>query len=271
MHKSVNCFKYFFSLVLIGLINFQLYAQVQDSLITTKTIKIGLKDAPPFVMQNDRGEYEGISLESWNMVNEQLQVHFEYEYYETLEGLLQAVEDGDVDMSINPVTVTKHRMQQMDFSQPYFISETTVAKKKESSIMNFLNNIISWQFFSAIALLVSVILIFGFLIWLFERKRNHEEFGGTLKGIGQGFWWSAVTMTTVGYGDKAPKTLGGRVIGFIWMFLAIILISSLTAGIASSLTVQSMHNTVKNVNDLNKFEVTTISKSSADEFYSDIE
>jgi hypothetical protein len=70
------------------------------------------------------------------------------------------------------------------------------------------------------------------MVWLFERKLNPAHFGGnTLQGIGSGFWFSAVTMTTVGYGDKHPKTTGGRIVSLIWMFTAVILVSLFTATI----------------------------------------
>ena len=93
-------------------------------------------------------------------------------------------------------------------------------------------------------------------MWLFERKRNKEMFGQGIKGLGAGFWWSAVTMTTVGYGDKAPVTAAGRTIGFIWMFAAILLISGLTASIASALTVSSLDSKIENAD--NFFYVFTI-------------
>ena len=38
------------------------------------------------------------------------------------------------------------------------------------------------------------------------------------------FWWAAVTMTTVGYGDKTPVTTGGRIVGLVWMFTSVIVI-----------------------------------------------
>jgi ABC-type amino acid transport substrate-binding protein len=57
-------------------------------------------------------------------------------------------------------------------------------------------------------------------------------------------------MTTVGYGDKAPKTFGGRVVATLWMFTSIILISSFTAAITTSLTVGELKGKVRGFHDL---------------------
>lgn len=226
---------------------------------------IGLTEAPPFVLQKN-GKLTGLSISSWKLVNQKLEAEYEFRTYPNLNSLLKAVENNEVDLSINPITVTDQRMQRMDFSQPYFISHTSVARRSGSRIWTYLSNLLSWNFISAILVLVGVIFIFGFLVWIFERKSNSEEFGQGAKGIFQSFWWSAVTMTTVGYGDKSPRTFGGRFVGLIWMFLAIIMISSLTAGIASSLTVQNIQDEITSVHDLERFEVSTVESSSAQEF-----
>ena len=251
------------SFLLLLLLCFSVHAQ--DTIAKDKApLLIGLTQAPPFVMEQD-GRFSGLSIESWQLVNRKLDYEYEFRVYEDLEALLNAVENGDVDLSINPITVTDQRMSRMDFSQPYFISYTGIARKSGSTFWRYLSNIFSWNFFSAILVLVSVIFIFGFLVWLFERKKNKEEFGPGLKGVLQGFWWSAVTMTTVGYGDKSPRTFGGRFIGFIWMFMAIIMISTLTAGIASSLTMHNIQEDISSVKDLDRFEVYTVKSSSAQE------
>lgn len=240
-------------------------SHAQDSLSPKNSkIIIGLTEAPPFVMRND-GTYSGLSIESWHLVNRELNAEYEFRFYPSLEALLMAVEQGDVDLSINPITVTDQRMQRMEFSQPYFISYTGIARKSGSTVWRYLSNIFSWNFLSAILILVGVIFIFGFLVWIFERKKNKEEFGPGTRGILQGFWWSAVTMTTVGYGDKSPRTFGGRFVGFIWMFMAIIMISTLTAGIASSLTVHNIQDDIASIQDLERFEVYTVRSSSAEE------
>ncbi|HSP12730.1 MAG TPA: transporter substrate-binding domain-containing protein [Salegentibacter sp.] len=256
--------KYLKLFLLINLFFFtESYAQ--DSLTSaTEKLQIGVTEMPPFVVKDD-GEYSGLSISSWELVNKEFGADYDFRAYPSLIALMDAVENGEVDLSINPVTVTDSRMQRMDFSQPYFISFTGVAKKSETMIWTYLANLFSWNFIKGILILLGVILLFGFLVWIFEHKKNKEEFGPGPRGILQGFWWSAVTMTTVGYGDKTPRTFGGRFIGLIWMFMAIVMISGLTAGIASSLTVQSISDEITSVEDLKRFDVVTVTGSSARE------
>ena len=56
---------------------------------------------------------------------------------------------------------------------------------------------------------------------------------GEFTTLWDGVWWAVVTVTTVGYGDLYPKSVGGRLIGMALMFVGIGFLSLLTAAVAS--------------------------------------
>jgi polar amino acid transport system substrate-binding protein len=237
-------------------------AQPEPETSEDRVLKIGVREANPFILLNYENTPGGYSVAFWENLNRYRPRSYEYVIYNSLEELLDALESGEVDMSINPVTVTQERLYHLDFSQPYIISGSTVARERVSEWNLLLGNLFSWPFLRGILVLVGVIFLFGLLIWVAERRRNESQFAKGLSGLGDGFWWSAVTMTTVGYGDKSPVTRTGRFIGLIWMFLAIIMISGLTASIATSLTVHRIEDHITSVHSLEHFTVAALASSS---------
>lgn len=257
----MKCLIYTLSFILLC---FQLNAQVDTTTSVTqhKVLKIGIKAVPPFVY-DEKANLKGLSEELWMKLSNALKLDYETVYYEDVASLLGAVQNNEIDLTINPITVTAKRMKEMSFSQPYYITSTVIVSRNENLVLSTLKNFFSSSFWKALIILIGVIAVFGFLIWLFEKNKNPDQFRDGLKGIGDGFWWSAVTMTTVGYGDKSPVTFGGRFIGFIWMFVAIIIISGLTASISTALTLNSLGGQVSSIQDLSYYHVGTIEGTSA--------
>jgi ABC-type amino acid transport substrate-binding protein len=221
-------------------------------------------------MQDAEGNWSGIAIELWNAVAERKGFAFTYETYQLSE-LLEALEMGKIDAAVAPLTITAEREKAFDFTLPFMQSGLAIATEvKPAGWWHSVKRFVSLPFLQAAGALTLVIAIFGLLMWLFERRKN-EMFGGTTaEGLGNGFWWSAVTMTTVGYGDKAPVTLGGRLVGLVWMFAAIIIISGFTASIASSLTVGSLQSGIEGLDDLRGESVGVIESSSAAGFLDEV-
>ncbi len=220
---------------------------------------VGVKEAPPFVIKEDDGEYSGISIELWEAIAETNQWQFEYQEAD-LPQLLSGLKNAEFDVSVAALTVTSQREELVDFSHPFYSTGLAIATtSKESSWVSMIFRFFSWEFIVVLGGLSLLLLAVGLVLWVFERKQNSDMFGGTeAQGIGSGFWWAAVTMTTVGYGDKAPVTLAGRIVGLIWMFAGIIIISSFTAAIASSLTVDKLAADIESVDDLYNANVLSI-------------
>ena len=66
---------------------------------------------------------------------------------------------------------------------------------------------------------------------LLERLIEPETF----TSIGLAYWWAAMTVTTVGYGDVVPHTAGGRVVAVALMLVGFSLIPLLASAIVSVL------------------------------------
>lgn len=227
---------------------------------------IGTREAPPFAMKDAQGHWSGLSIHLWREVAAQLHLDYEFREVGEPEALIDGVADHRIDASIAAITVTAARAHKVDFSQPYFNAGfgIVVPARKESGWLATARAFFSWGFLKVIGALTVVLLVAGFGVWLFERRANAEQFGGPpATGLGSAFWWSAVTMTTVGYGDKAPRTLGGRLIALVWMFTSVIIISGFTAQIASSLTVNRLASEVHGPADLPQFTVATVAQSTA--------
>ncbi len=230
-----------------------------------ETFSVGIKQTPPFTIKEEDGKWKGPSV--WLLEQILSKIGKTPVYHEMdLPDIFDGLERGQLDAAIAALSITSEREERIDFSHSYFESGIGIAildKQTEMWILA-LRNLFSLRFLQAVCGLLLLLAVVGFLIWLAERKTNPEQFGGRPgQGVGNGLWWSAVTMTTVGYGDKAPKTFIGRVLGLGWMFVAIVIISGFTAGFASSLTRDSLAKKVENLHDLSRVKTATVQNSTS--------
>ncbi len=231
------------------------------------TLKVGYSLAPPFIVQ-DGEALGGINIWLWEKVANDLGLEFVYRPM-AFKDMLHALEIGSIDMSVNPLTITSERSKKMEFTDSFYASNSTIAiaevsafKKFKSFVSGFFNT----NFLKGMLLLVFIIFLFGLAAWFFERGKNKEQFRTGYGGIWDGIWWSAVTLTTVGYGDKAPKSKMGKVTSLVLMFGGLLFISALTASIASGFTVHQLNSNPDSFNEFKGRKVGTVTNSSSNEF-----
>ena len=232
-------------------------------------LMIGIKLEPPFVMKDSDGSFYGLSIDLWYDLADELDQPYEFREYSDMLGLLRALEFEEIDLAINPMAISGARLKIFEAGQPFFISSQSIATSRVygSPVRMFISNLFSLNLLKLVGLLVLIIFIFGALIWIIEKPYNQHQFRKGLIGILDGLWWSVVTMTTVGYGDKTPKTIVGRTISVAWMFVAIIIISSFTATITSTLTVNSLESSVEEIEDLmNVDKIGVVNNSEAQQY-----
>ncbi len=69
-------------------------------------------------------------------------------------------------------------------------------------------------------------------IWYFEREAQPDRFASVFHCL----WWSIVTLTTVGYGDVYPVTIGGKVFTVFVLMAGLGIVAVPTGLLASALT-----------------------------------
>jgi len=87
---------------------------------------------------------------------------------------------------------------------------------------------------AAFLILVTVMLLAASGMYYFERQSQPEDFGS----IPAAMWWAFATLTTVGYGDVTPITVGGKIFGALITVVGIGMVALPTSILATGYSQQ---------------------------------
>jgi polar amino acid transport system substrate-binding protein len=235
-----------------------------------RELVLGTKEAPPFAMKAADGTWQGISIDLWRHVADELHLHYRFAEEPTVQGLIDGVAAGKFDVAVAALTVTAGRARILDFTQPFYATGLGIAVPigGEASWLPIIHTLTSFGFAQAIMALVGLALAVGFLVWLFERHHNEDFGGGLAKGLSSGVWWSTVAMTQRSTGSFGPRTVLGRIVAIVWMVASIVTIAVFTASITSVLTIRHLQGAVHGVSDLSAARVGAIAGTSTEDTFS---
>lgn len=227
---------------------------VYPSAQTTKdsTLRVGFAGSEPFVMTGD--EALGIAPDIWKEVAFSAELDYEFRPYASINVAVAAIQSGELDVLIGPITINSQRAENISFSQPFFDTEMGIlAPVMEQTLWDRIKPLFSKNFLIAVVSFLLLLTFVGLIFWLVEGRKYPDEYGDKAsKGIGSGIWLALVTMTTVGYGDMAPKTPAGRVVIGSWMIISLIMATSFIAGIATTLSLTGQSE--KTITELGQLE-----------------
>jgi len=241
------------------------WAAAQEPPALPGSLRIGTHVSPPFAIKNTDGSWEGISVDLIAELANRNDLTYELVESE-LDELTAGVAAGRLDASIAAISVSAAREKLVDFTHPYYRTSLgiAVAHEQRSGFLVLIKVLSTPTILLTLAFLISLLLLAGSLVWLVERRHNPGQFEPErARGLFSGFWWAAVTMTTVGYGDKAPITVPGRLLALVWMFVALILASIFVAQITAELTSRQVYSQIKEPSDLAHMRVGALAEASA--------
>jgi ABC-type amino acid transport substrate-binding protein len=229
-------------------------------------LRIGIHEKPPYATQNPDGSWSGLGVMVWEAICKAN--GFQYTLVPTpYESLLSDISSGKLDAAVGELEVTADAVDDVDFTQPYIVSsvgialpERTLGEAWRTAVAEFFN----WEILRVIIGILAALVIVSILVWLAERRHHAGHFRGGIHGFGSAFWFSAVTMTTVGYGDKTPSTFLGRTIAIAWMLAGVLLVSAFTATVTSSMSASRLSGSISSVAGVHNLLCGVLRSSSAE-------
>ncbi len=244
-----------------------------EAVSSQKPLRIITKRIEPFVAY-ENGWFSGFSIDLWEKIATQNGWKYELELVPTLAGLLDEMKNARADGAVAAVTITSEREKYIDFSHPFYRSGLAILVRDENTSTTseifrvlramFLSSTFIW---AALFLLVTLFVVSN-IIWLLERRNNPDFSRGYLAGLWDSFWWAMVTITTVGYGDKAPKAVLGKLFAMLWMIVGYFMFAYFTAAVTSSVTVRELRGSLNGPDDLPGHKVAVINKSTSADYLS---
>jgi polar amino acid transport system substrate-binding protein len=201
-------------------------------------LKVAVYEAPPYGQVEADGSIDGLSVDLWRRAAESLRREYHLVPVTQMEEILKGLERKDFDAAIGAITITPARLARVDFSYPTHRSGAAVAMRQDSGPIAALVSYgaVLGELTPLIALTFGLLIAMGVAMWLAERPMRPHSHESVVDSLRDGIYWAVVTMTTVGYGDKTPKTTAGRAIAVVWMLASVALVSILSTSIVSRMT-----------------------------------
>lgn len=236
-----------------------------------RRLRVATYEDPPFSMKDASGQWSGLVVELWQEVAERMGIAYELVGYDPPDQILDLLNQGELDVLAAAVPITLNSVQAIEFSSPFLSKGYSIATvpRKNARWIDTLAGPLAHRLQDVLLALVTLFVVASLAIWWIERHRNPAHFGGSMtSGLGNGLWWTATTMSTVGYGDRTPVTIAGRIVAVLVMLLSVLLVSVFTGIIASRLTVVELQPRITGIADLAHLRVGVMRGSPMNEFLS---
>ncbi|XP_022789720.1 uncharacterized protein LOC111329323 [Stylophora pistillata] len=205
--------------------------------------KIALLDFPPYIMNQSKQQGFMNNTLTWfvdsacfrRKSNDPIACIMEPVFVQTQDEMVKLIKNNSVDFGFPVLSDARQKLtglKSVTLIRAFVSSGCSMIVNlkicEAESQEQLLTSITSqWPILACVILLSG---ISGVIIWLLEHRSNAAHFSPSFTlGPPDGFWWAVVSLTTVGYGDKTPKTLCGRAFGIMWILIGAIMLSLFTA------------------------------------------
>ncbi|MBM7036620.1 transporter substrate-binding domain-containing protein [Vibrio ulleungensis] len=237
---------------------------------SAQSIQVGSYNCPPFIIEStsdDQVEYRGLSVLLWDQIAKELDIDYSLNNFE-LEALLQEVEASSIAVGISCISITPEREKRLDFTHSFYETHLAIAVKPigiGGMVINLITNAKLWKILGLVALVASIV---GAIYYFLEHRVNSKLYSmksKSARGI-EGFILGLLFITKGPFNYYEFQTLTGRVLTVLLAVITTFALASITALLASSLTLGALTSDINGPNDLRDKKVAAKLESTASKY-----
>ncbi|CAL4124820.1 unnamed protein product, partial [Meganyctiphanes norvegica] len=243
------------------------------------TLKVITIEEPPYVMLHPidspftgKDRYYGFCIDLLKIISDKVGFDYEFDivtdgrygnYNMTTgqwDGLVGSVVKKKADLAVGSMTINYARESVIDFTKPFMNLGISILFKIPTSqptrLFSFMNPLAVeiWLYVLAAFILVSFTMFVMARFSPYEWNNPHpcndnSDVVENQFSLNNSFWFITGTLLRQGSGLN-PKAASTRIVGGIWWFFTLIIISSYTANLAAFLTVERMITPIESAEDL---------------------
>lgn len=227
------------------------------------TLTVAVHDISPMVMKSGN-TYTGFDIDVWENIASNMGVEYKYVYADKFTDLFNLVNSGKADIAMGGITINYEREVSNDFPHPYKKSGMGILIRDEGEvdIMGALAIVFKDGFKIWLSFLLLVVLA-AHIVWFTER--GSPAFNDKYAiGIWEGLWYTMVTVTTVGYGDKVPQHKFSKVIAVFVMLIGIGVAGIAMSQLSAVMNVQMFKYSINKPDDLKGKNVAVVTGTTSE-------
>lgn len=245
-------------------------------LTNPKPVRVGVADFPPMISVDAKtGAVSGSDFEMFELLVtdpdiDWSQVDYDYVVLNSFSQLMNSVENGEVDLALNGISITHDRLQDMNFSQPYMHSGQLIMvppKKEQTSVWSYMSKFMRLEILYSLCAFIANCFFWGAVIYFVERAlaRAEDKEQPNIQTLEQGTLAAFDAGTTIGYGRFFPITRLGNFIAVAAFFCGTIVVADVISTLTTEKIVNRLEGEINGPDDLKGKKVAVVAGTTSNQ------
>jgi len=159
--------------------------------VASEPLRVGVAGEPPFVKWNEPGPPLGAAVEIWEKIAAANTWTFSYQPFPSVDTGLAAVAAGEIDVLVGNTGITRARLAEVEFSQPFFRSglQIMIPEARPHSVGRIWSDLAEITRLEVFWYVVGAVVLLTVAVFLFERRHNPEFPKTRREGMAESFYY----------------------------------------------------------------------------------